>query len=120
MTQEVSPQKNLEGQGFVLTPDMVLKNREVVTDFFGDNRKWYKELMKGGATYGRVRLGTQQELNEEEEVEAENLPLDPSLINDGRANNIAIFFVLHPQALADFLEYSKWYTKDSAADETAS
>lgn len=118
-------QNNLEGESFALTPDIILKNKDVVIDFFGDNReKWYSLLARSGSLRKKVLLHTREELPSESDPEVgmslQELPLDPSAITEERAKHIAVFFREYPAALADFLEYSKWYTKDSATDETTS
>lgn len=98
--------------------DFIVKNREVVTDFFGDNRLWYTELTLGnqnrsydiGADKNGITIHPPKHtvwLHEEKdlEVDKENPPLNPLLINEGKAEMIASFFERNPVAAAAFHVY---------------
>jgi hypothetical protein len=126
MSKEHAPQQNnLDGEGFGVTPDTILNNKEVVVDFFGDNReKWYKLLSRSGVIHKKVILSSNEELPSETDptvaMPTQQLPFDPSVITAERAKSIADFFSEYPAALVDFLEYSKWYTESPAPDDSTS
>ncbi len=131
MNPEFAPQeRDSKGGFFSPTPESILYNREVVTDFFGDNRETYALLKKPTATRPSLALETKEliphdedrEKNEEEQrvMPTDDLPLDPSQITQERAKHIADFFREYPTALSDYLEYYKWYTKNHATNEPAS
>jgi hypothetical protein len=125
MSPENAPQQaNLEGEVFGITPRVIVDNKEMFTDFFGDNRAWYKQLLLGGSTFSRTSLDITEMLaddtNPEVQMPKEQLPLDPDRITTARAASIASFFEVYPAALVDFLEYSKWYTENTVKDEPTS
>lgn len=131
MLPENAPrQANVEREGFEITPDFLLANKEVITDFFGDNRLIYALLKKSSATRPSVALETKELLAHDEDsgksedeqraMPIDDLPLDPSLITQERAKNIADFFREYPIALDDFLKYREWYIKNQPFNEPAS
>ncbi len=128
MLSENAPRQSIpEGEGFEITPDFLLANKEVVTDFFGDNRQTYALLKKSSATRPSVALETKELLAHDEDggkseeqqrtMPIDDLPLDPSLITQERAKHVADFFRENPLALNKFLQYREWYTKNSPINE---
>ncbi|MEN9552387.1 MAG: hypothetical protein RI935_764 [Candidatus Parcubacteria bacterium] len=120
MNQEkVTGQAGLEGEGFQITPEIILKNKEMVVDFFGDRRDIYALLKRPGTTRPSVSLETQEALPHDEDkhkdesdqrpMPIDQLPLDPNRITEQRAEHIALFFRESPRLLAEFLEYQTWY-----------
>lgn len=103
-----------EGEGFKISPDFVVANAEVVTDFFGDNRKEYEKLLKGGVKYLRTSLDSSLPFDEDRPGESDLPPLDPSRINEQRAKSISGFFEEYPDVKAAFLEYQEKYLAESA------
>lgn len=103
-----------------LSVDYVLKNKEEVVDFFGDNREWYKKLLSGNTnrSYSLVQEGgdllrkppqptlwlhTEDALA----IDEENPPLDSTLINEGVAEAVVRFFENNKEAGAAFIAYSQ-------------
>ena len=93
-----------EVEGFYLTRDVIIKNNETVTDFFGDNRieaegrvNWYKRLVKFG-----VSLDSHEDF-EGLDVDGEHdlPPLDPEKVLQ-KATKISEFFLKNPDAQAAF------------------
>lgn len=93
-----------EVEGFYLTRDVILKNKEIVADFFGDNRvdaegrvNWYKKLVKFG-----VSLDSHEDF-EGLDVDGEHdlPPLDPEKVLQ-KATKISEFFLKNPDAQAAF------------------
>jgi hypothetical protein len=120
MSLEKTPSEpSFEGEGFQITPEIILKNKEMVIDFFGDRRDIYKLLQVPSSLRPSVSLETQEMLAHDEDVDknendqrpmpTDQLPLDPSRITEKRAEDIALFFKESPQSFALFLEYQKWY-----------
>jgi hypothetical protein len=103
--EQSAHQQEFKGEGFDLSEETILNAKEVVTDFFGDNREWYKKLLAGGATFGRVPLDSHEDF--EGENDEDFPPLDPQRITEGRAKNIARFFIEYPEAFQDFLQYQR-------------
>lgn len=103
----------IEDNSFNPDQQFILANKEDITDFFGNNRNWYAILRRGGQRYGKTSInipGTS--LNSKEYMEAhmedeiQDLPpLDIDEINEGRAKNIANFFIEYPEAKVDLLVY---------------
>ena len=120
MTQEMMPkQKSFDTAGFEINKDLIMdiSNREAVVDFFGDNRTLYDRLVRGGATYPRTFLTSEDsfdtDLRSDDPSNEDLLPLDPSRINEGRAENIVKFFEEYPDAKESFIAYYKWYSRPS-------
>ena len=96
---------------FKVSTSMILENVESVTDFFGDNRKFYEELRKGSSTLNRVNLDSSEDYDVDLDpgdtaIEDTDLPpLNPKLINEAKANHIANFFAQNQVATAAFLQY---------------
>lgn len=95
------------GEQFDINVELVKSNAEIVTDFFGDNRKWYEQLKNGGQMYGKVSLTSSNEYDEDDKNPDENdlPPLDPSKITEERAKSITAFFRETPEAKKAFEEY---------------
>lgn len=87
-------QNSLEGEDFEVSKEFILKNKETVTDFFGDNRHWYEVLLRGGQNNKGVSLDDNVILDRDPlgNDDLEILPLTPDRITEGRAENIAHFF----------------------------
>lgn len=104
-------QRSFKEDTFLIDQELVLANREVIVDFFGDNRDtWYVKLMNGGIKYAKTTLVSREEydtdLPEPENDDERDLPpLDPNQITEGRAKNIVAFFEEHPGAKEALLEY---------------
>lgn len=93
-----------------LTTDFILGNKEIVTDFFGDNRTtWYAKLLQGGSTFLKTSLDSQDEYDEgtTEEMTPDAPPLEPERVTPERAKNIEAFFVAYPEARDAFQEYAR-------------
>lgn len=107
----IMEQQGFTENGFTIDPSFILGNKEAVVDFFGDNRKWYEQLLKGGSTYVRTSLDS-QEIVEGEDSNGENdlPPLDEKRVTDGRAETISKFFTEVPGAKDAFIAYHKHYT----------
>ena len=99
--------------------DFVLQHKELAVDFFSDNRHWYTKLLKGNtkrspditANKDDVQVDLPQAtiwLHSEEDlaIDKDNPPLNPLLINEGRAEQIAKFFESWKEARDDFVVYS--------------
>jgi hypothetical protein len=117
--EKIPSQLSFEGEGFEITLEIILENKEMVVDFFRDKRDIYKLLQKPSSLRPSVSLEINEMLVHDEDVDknesdqrpmpTDELPFDPSRINEKRAEHIASFFKESPQALAEFLEYQKWY-----------
>lgn len=98
--------QGFEGEGFAVTPEIIIENRELVTDFFGDNRSWYESLKNGGQTYGRTFLDSQEDFNVDGNGDDMDLPpLEPAKITQERAKSIAAFLKETPDAQMAFAVY---------------
>jgi hypothetical protein len=102
-------QQALEEEGFDISKEFILDNKETVVDFFGDNRRWYDKLHTSTLVYSKVNLDYKGELNEDPKGggATEIAPVDPLKISDGRAENISKFFQEWKEAKRDFIEYYK-------------
>jgi hypothetical protein len=102
-------QQTLEGEGFEISTAFILENKEMVTDFFGDNRHWYAKLLTSGQKYSSTSLDSQDDIHEDPNGNGEDeiRPLDPAKITEGRAENISKFFEEWKDARDDFVAYSK-------------
>ena len=114
--QSLSPE--VLNQGFP-SFDFIVHHKNLVTDFFGDNRHWYKKLL-GGNTNRSYSVAVHKEglevrppqttvwLHDEQAlmIDQENPPLNPLLINEGRAEQIEKFFIEQKDARNDFVNYS--------------
>ena len=95
----------------ILTVECILANKDVVTDFFGDNRKWYQMLVRGGAKFGKTSLDSQEEYDvdlPDPELEADRdlPPLDEKKLTEARAVHVSKFFEEYPEALVAFKAYA--------------
>lgn len=95
----------------ILTVEYILANKEVITDFFGDNRKWYQILVKGGMKFGKTSLDSQEEYDvdlpdPEFEADRDLPPLDEKKLTEARAVNVSKFFEEYPEAQAAFKAYA--------------
>lgn len=104
---------------FEVSGDFVIEHKEQIVDFFGDNRDWYKKLVQGNTNraYDISTSKTSMEvtrpknlvwLHDEKAlaIDEDNPPLDPLLINEGKAESIAKFFHEWKEARDDFIAYS--------------
>lgn len=111
MEKFTTEQMGFEERGFNINAGIILENTEKVTDFFGDNRKFYEELRKGGGTLNRVNLDSSEDYDVDLDpgdmaIEDRDLPpLEPKLINEAKAGHIAKFFEQNHLASAAFLRY---------------
>ena len=92
--------------------DFILANREIVTDFFGDRRNWYEKLVRGGSTFNKTSLDSQNEYDidlsdEQKDDEPDLSPLEPNRITEERAKSISVFFEEYPEAKKMFLESNR-------------
>lgn len=99
-------QIQFSGVQFNISEDLIKRNNEIVTDFFGNKRNWYEKLKQGGQTYGRTSLDSSNNYDEDGKNPDENdlPPLDPSKITEERAKSIAAFFRETPEAKKAFEE----------------
>lgn len=109
MEQPQFSQQSLEGEGFEVSKELILENKETVTDFFGDNRHWYAELLTSGKKYSSTSLDSQDDIHEDPHGNGEDeiRPLNPAKITEGRSEHIANFFEERKDARDDFIAYYK-------------
>ena len=104
-------QMNFEGEGFDLSSKLIIDNKDLVTDFFGDNKDWYTLLLQGGSTYKKISLDTQKEYDKDladdylTTTSTDLPPLDPEKITEERAKHIIAFFEENEKAKEAFMSY---------------
>lgn len=101
MSQE---QMSFKEGGFQIDTAFIIANKEIVTDFFGDNRHWYEKLLGGGSKYRKTSLDARDENANPEEGD---VYLDEKNITEGRAESISKFFEEWKEAKDDFDMYLK-------------
>ena len=96
------------GEGFDLNEELIIKNKEIITDFIGDNQDVYEALLSGGASWNKTSLVNMDMLEGEDENKTHEqigrAPLDPKAL-EIKVKNISAFFKAKPEFRTRLFQY---------------
>ena len=113
----MTKQQNLEGMELTITSDFIFKHAKVVTDFFQNHMDLYQLLTRGSSTYRKAWFHpeiTSHENAEADDDTSDDVPsgspeivLQPSMMNEGRAETVVDFFKSNQIARDAFIAYTR-------------
>jgi hypothetical protein len=107
MESTTPEQINLPLETELVPVSFITENKEIISDFFGDHRDVYDQLVAFSKNKGAEISLHSQDIGFESEDDDVYSPLDPVRITQERAAIISDFFTENPSLSALFMEYSQ-------------